>query len=215
MRTVQRAGDDHAGIDGPARVRQPGGAPAFACVAAAWQAHEAELRGYLRHRLSDIDAADDLLQDVFVKAMREGQGFCTLDNPRAWLFQVARNAVVDRLRTSHPHESLTDELADTIPVDAQTVAPVDALADCVSRTLSELSTEDAAILRACDIEGQTQRAFAEAQGLSLSAVKSRLLRARQRLRGRLTLACQVRFDADGSVAAHVPRPVPQGPGETS
>ncbi len=214
MRTVQRAGDDRAGMDGPTRVRPPPGAPAFACVAAAWQAHEAELRGYLRHRLSDSDAADDVLQDVFVKAMRQGQGFCTLDNPRAWLFQVARNAVVDRLRTSHPHEALTDEMADTTPVDVQPAAPVDALAECVARTLSELSTEDSAILRACDIEGQTQRAFAQAQGLSLSAVKSRLLRARRRLRERLTVACQVTFDADGSVAAHVPRPPTKGPVST-
>ncbi|HEX9718896.1 MAG TPA: sigma-70 family RNA polymerase sigma factor [Ramlibacter sp.] len=180
----------------------------FACVAAAWQAHEGELRGYLRHRLSDTDAADDVLQDVFVKAMRQGQGFCALDSPRAWLFQVARNALVDRLRTTHRHEPLTDELANFIPLDTQPVAPVDALADCLSRTLGELPAEDAAILRACDLEGQTQRAFAEAKGLSLPAVKSRLLRARQRLRERMSQACQVRFEADGSVASHVPRPPP-------
>jgi RNA polymerase sigma-70 factor, ECF subfamily len=31
--------------------------------------------------------------------MRQGEGFCTLDKPRAWLFQVARNALVDRART--------------------------------------------------------------------------------------------------------------------
>ena len=190
---------------------QPPIAP-FSCVAAAWQAHEAELRGYLRHRLSDTDAADDVLQDVFVKAMRQGQGFCTLDNPRAWLFQVARNALVDRLRTTHPHELLTDELAAIIPLDTPPVAPVDALADCLSRTLGELPAEDAAILRACDLEGQTQRAFAQAQGLSLPAAKSRLLRARQRLRERMSQACQVRFEADGSVASHVPRPLREVPG---
>ena len=52
---------------------------AFACVSLAWQAHEGELRGFLRHRLPDTDAADDLLQDVFLKALRAGQGFCSLD----------------------------------------------------------------------------------------------------------------------------------------
>ena len=55
----------------------------FACVAAAWLAHEGDLRGFLRHHLSDGHAAEDLLQDVFVKGMRRGEGFCTLDNPRA------------------------------------------------------------------------------------------------------------------------------------
>ena len=181
----------------------------FACVSSAWQAHEGELLGYLRHRLSDADAANDVLQDVFVKAMRQGQGFCTLDNPRAWLFQVARNALIDRARTTHPTEALPEGPAETPAPIQEDLAPVDALADCLARALGELSVDDACILRSCDLEGQTQRAFAEAHGLGLPATKSRLLRARQRLRARLTTACQVRFEADGSVAGHVPR-APRG-----
>ena len=67
----------------------------FECVLNAWRDHESELQRYLTRRVSDKHLADDLLQDVFVKALRQGQGFCTLDNPRAWLFQVARNTLVD------------------------------------------------------------------------------------------------------------------------
>jgi RNA polymerase sigma-70 factor (ECF subfamily) len=177
----------------------------FACVSSAWQACEGELRSYLRHRLSDDHAADDVLQDVFVKAMRYGQGFCILDNPRAWLFQVARNALVDRARTAHATEPLPEGPAEPAAPLEEAMAPVDALADCLTRSLGELSPDDADILRACDLEGQTVRSFADAHGLGLPATKSRLLRARQRLRDRLTTACQVRFDADGSVAGHVPR----------
>ena len=51
------------------------GMEAFACVSRAWEAHEAELRGFIRHGLGDEHAADDLLQDTFIKAMREGQAF--------------------------------------------------------------------------------------------------------------------------------------------
>jgi len=155
------------------------GSALFACVSTAWQVHQGELRGYLRHRLADADAADDVLQDVFVKAMRQGQAFCTLINPRAWLFQVARNALVDRLRIAHPTESLADdgaELADP----GETMAPVDALADCLTRVVGELASEDAALLRACDLQGQAQRDYAQAHGLSLPATKSRLLRARHK-----------------------------------
>jgi RNA polymerase sigma-70 factor, ECF subfamily len=186
------------------------GAPApnhaFACVSAAWQAHEGELLGFLRHRLADADTASDVLQDVFVKAMRHGQGFCTLDNPRAWLFQVARNTLVDHFRSARPCVPLPD--GDDEPAAAQEdpPSPVDALATCLERTMAELSANDAAILAACDLSGQTLRDFAESQGLGLPAAKSRLLRARQRLRDRLTTACQVRFEPDGAVAGHVPRP---------
>jgi RNA polymerase sigma-70 factor (ECF subfamily) len=184
----------------------PGRSGEFACIAAAWRDHEPELRGFLRHRVSDEQAAADVLQDVFVKAMRQGQGFCTLDNPRAWLFQVARNTLVDRARTAHPTEPLADD-ADACATPApEPVAPVDALADCLARTLAELPAGDADIVRACDLEGRTLRAYAETQGLSLPAAKSRLLRARERLRQRMTTACRVDFEPDGRVAGHVPRP---------
>jgi RNA polymerase sigma-70 factor (ECF subfamily) len=175
----------------------------FACVASAWAAHEAELRGFLRRQLSDASAAEDLLQDVFVKAMRQGEGFCSLDNPRAWLFHVARNALIDRARGAKDVVALDDDGVELVAPPPEPPAPVDALAGCVDRVLGELSADDAAILRACDLGGQTQRAFAEQHGLSLPAVKSRLLRARQRMRERLVTACRVNFDPDdGRVCGH-------------
>lgn len=180
----------------------------LACVAAAWQAHEAELRGFLRHQGLDPQSADDLLQDVFIKAMRQGEGFCGLDSPRAWLFQVARHALIDRARLAKVHLPLDEAAHDVEAPLPDAPAPVDALSGCVARVLGELAPEDAAILRACDLEGQTQRDYAARHGLSLPAAKSRLLRARQRLRERIVSACQVRFDADGTVSGHVPRPDP-------
>ncbi|WP_323000839.1 sigma-70 family RNA polymerase sigma factor [Denitromonas sp.] len=176
----------------------------LACVAQAWQAHEGELRGYLRRRLGDTDTADDVLQDVFVKAVRQGQGFCTLTNARAWLFQVARNALIDQGRTQHPTEPLAEDAPIAAPAVAE-LAPVDALADCVTRVIGKLAPEDTAILRACDLQGQTVRAYAQAQGLSLAAAKSRLLRARHRLRERLVTDCRVGFDEHGAVCCHFPR----------
>jgi RNA polymerase sigma-70 factor (ECF subfamily) len=104
-----------------------------------------------------------------------------------------------------PTEPLPEGPAETPEPLQEVLAPVDALADCLTRALGEPSPDDASILRACDLEGQTQRAFAQTHGLDLRATNSRLLRTRQRLRERLTTACQVRFVADGSVAGHVPR----------
>jgi RNA polymerase sigma-70 factor, ECF subfamily len=174
----------------------------FSCVTQAWKAHEKELRGYIRHRLADADAADDVLQDVFVKAMRQGKGFCTLDNPRAWLFQVARNVLVDRARASRPLDPLPDEL---VAPEPEGVAAVDELAECLSGCMRALGADDAEILRACDLEGLTTKEFALARNLTLAAAKSRLLRARQRLRAELITACQVAFDPDGRVDDHLRR----------
>ena len=173
----------------------------FACTLRAWQQHQSELKGYLIHRLADPPLAEDLLQEVFIKALREGQKFCTLDNPRAWLFQVARNALADHLRVLKDSVPLPEDLMEEEPV----IAPVDALAECLERVLSELPEDDREIIRRCDLEGMKLQTYADVHALTLPAVKSRIQRARQRMREIMTRNCQVRFDAAGQVCCHVPR----------
>jgi RNA polymerase sigma-70 factor, ECF subfamily len=173
------------------------------CLLDAWSAHEAELRGYLRHRLGDAEGAEELLQDVFLKALRQGRRFCAVENARAWLFQVARNALTDRLRSSHEGVPLPEDL----PAPAAEAPPqVDSLSQCLPRVLAELSEADRLALTLCDLEGHTQQDLAERLGLSLPGAKSRLQRARARLRRRLVEACQVRFDESGRVCGFTPRP---------
>lgn len=174
----------------------------FQCVVRAWDAHEHELLAFLLRRTSDQELAHDLLQDVFLKAMREGPGFCALDNPRAWLFQVARNALIDASRRAKPTVDLPDDLSTDAPPER---APVDELDSCIARNLPELEIDDRHILEACDLQGLTVRGFAEANDLTLPAAKSRLLRARKRLRDILVKNCQVQFDEGGHVCCHVPR----------
>ena len=83
---------------------------------------------------------------------------------------------------------------------------VDQLTACLPRVLTELDSADRDILTRCDIEGMTQQAYANQQGLSLPAVKSRLLRARVRLKNHLPTACAVRLDDQGQVCCYTPRP---------
>ena len=177
------------------------------CVVRAWRAHEGELRTYLRHRAGSHELAEDLVQEVFVKALRHRAAFCALDNPRAWLFAVARHALIDQLRVLHPSEPLPDDLRDDT---CDGIEAIDALAECIPKVMQTLSAADAAILKACDLDGQTVAEFAHAHALSLPAAKARLLRARQRLRAGLITDCAVRFDDGGKVCCHGPRTKPIG-----
>ncbi|HEY0847415.1 MAG TPA: sigma-70 family RNA polymerase sigma factor [Noviherbaspirillum sp.] len=172
----------------------------FSCVVNAWEHHEAELRRFLQHHLADASLAEDLVQEVFLKAMAQGKNFCVVAHPRAWLFQVARNALIDALRLAKPTVPLPDDLVH----EACELAPVDALAECLPRVLAALSEEDRDIIRQCDLEGVRQQAYADANGLSLPAAKSRLLRARQRMRDWMIRHCEVGFDDTGSVCCHKP-----------
>ncbi len=108
------------------------------CLTTAWTAHESELRGWLRHRVGNAALADDLLQDLFLKALRQGERFCAVENARAWLFEVARNTLADHLRVAHQMVELPDDLVAPVE-DADTV---DTLTACLPRVLSELSPDD-------------------------------------------------------------------------
>ena len=167
-----------------------------------FRAVRAEIRGFLLHRTGDSAVADDLLQDVFLRALQQEKAFSALENPRAWLFQVARNLLLDRLRLSKDQVPLPDDLC----VEMPGFAPVELLSQCLPRVLSELSMPDRDAIELCDIQGMTQQQYAEQRGLSLPAAKSRVQRARLRLHAQMAEACQVVFDDEGKVCCFVPRP---------
>lgn len=179
------------------------------CLLSAWKHHEAELLGFLRHHLAGVPGiagiadAEDVLQEVFIKALRREAFFSTVEQPRAWLFEIARNTLIDATRARRDFDPLPDDL----PAPAgEELATVDRLSQCLPRVLSELCEEDRQAITLCDIEGLSQQALADRLGLSLSGAKSRVQRARAKLRAQLVAACQVRFDDTGQVCCFVPRP---------
>ena len=171
------------------------------CLMRAWDKHETELRAWLVGKLGNRHDAEDMLQNLFLKAIRQQQKFCELKNARAWLFRVARNALADHLRLRKDQVELPDEII----AKTETPAPVASLAQCLPRTLAELSEEDREVITYCDLEGMTQEDYAKLKGISLPGAKSRIQRARRRLREHLTGACQVRFDETGNICCFVPR----------
>ncbi len=171
----------------------------YRCVLRAWRAHQSELFYFLMNRASDRQRAEDVIQDVFLKALRAGDTFCALDDARAWLFHVARNALIDTWRRDKPWVELPEDLA-LEPEETQ--APIDSLDVCLRRQIKNLTIEDQAIIQACDIQGQTVPQFAQMYGLNLSAAKARLRRARGRLRTHLITRCDIHFDERGAVCCH-------------
>lgn len=178
-------------------------------ILAAWSQHETALRRWLLSRAPVKADVDDLLQEVFIKALRQGENWQTVAQPRAWLFEVTRNTFIDHLRSAHRHLPLPDDL-DSWPEKAEGedegVVTVDSLAQaCLPRVLAELNAQDREAIELCDLQGMAQADFARLKRLSLSAAKSRIQRARQRMRERMTTACQVHFDETGRVDDFVPR----------
>lgn len=175
------------------------------CLMTAWTAHQREVRAWLVHQVRDVSLAEDLLQDLFIKALANDQKFCEMANSRAWLYTVARHALTDHRRRCKSHQALPEDLV----APQEETAPVAALANCLPRVLADLAPDDREAITLCDLDGLSQEAYARLKGLTLPGAKSRLQRARKRLRDQLATACQVSFDITGKVCCFVPR---HGPG---
>lgn len=171
-----------------------------------WSRHERELRRWLLARAPEAAEVDDILQDVFVKILRQGERLAAVEQPRAWLFEVTRNTLTDRLRARHEFQPLPED-GGNWPAPETDVQPLDSLAQvCLPRVLAELEPRDREVIELCDLQGMAQAEYARRMNLSLAAAKSRVQRARRRMRERMTAACQVSFNEAGCVNDFVPRP---------
>lgn len=175
------------------------------CLMEAWLQHQSPLSLWLKSQTRDDSLAQDLLHDVFIRAMDQKQAFCEIRNTKAWLFRVAGNLMIDHARKQQALP-MVEEVAFEEPkfplIDKDVV---DKLAHCLPRVLNELAPQDSKLLKECDINGMTQQEFATRHGLTLSATKSRLLRARLKLKQQLSNSCQVKLDENQNVCCYTPR----------
>ena len=70
-----------------------------------WHETFARLRSFIAARVRNDDVAADIAQDVLVRSIAAG-ALQHVDNPTAWLYRSARNAVIDHYRTRHIHDPL-------------------------------------------------------------------------------------------------------------
>lgn len=163
------------------------------------------VQAFVAARVGDRELAADITHDVLVRSIASG-ALDEVDNPAAWLYRSARNAVIDHYRTRREHLPLGDEDVWPDP-DTSGDAPNDAtreLARCLQPMLEGLPASAREALTRIDLEGQTHRAAAAELGLSVSGMKSRVQRARRQLKEVLQRCCAVRLDRTGAVAGYHP-----------
>jgi RNA polymerase sigma-70 factor, ECF subfamily len=168
-----------------------------------WTDVASKLRGYIRTRVRDHAAAEDILQDVFVKAHSRIAQLKSPEKLQGWLFLIARNAVADHYRKSRPHEELSADLA----TEAQDPEFENAcqLRAAFRRMIEELPAPYGQALTLTEFEGLTQKQLAERLGISLSGAKSRVQRGRDKLKEALLDCCQLEFDRRGQIIDCTPR----------
>ncbi len=149
--------------------------------------------------LGNEQDAEDILQTTFLKALQSIPEFEGRSSLMTWLYRIAVNEALMLIRRRKPQVEIADEPHDdnkNLPVPAQLtdwccLPESDFLSAESRRALDEAVNALPETLRIVfllrDIEGLSIRETSEALGLTETAVKTRLLRARLHLRERLSV----------------------------
>lgn len=161
-----------------------------------WQAFADPLRRFILKRVATSEDADDIVQDVFMKIHARVGALKDVERVQGWVFQIARNAVIDYYRASRPTDELhetTITLFDDVPDDVES-----AMALSVRGFMAALPDgyREAVEMEAA---GVPQKDIAARLNLTLSGAKSRVQRGRAMLRDMLNACCEYQFDRYGKV----------------
>jgi RNA polymerase sigma-70 factor (ECF subfamily) len=149
-------------------------------LAGLYEAYRGKIYTFLLRMTGDVDVADDLTQDTFIKAFRSLANLGDDHRLLPWLYRIATNAAIDAIRRRKrlvwiPILSLTDHREEPHAVDEHIAVSE---RDHIARTLRAMPVENVAALLLHALEGFSYKEIAEIQGVSLTAVRSRIARAR-------------------------------------
>jgi RNA polymerase sigma factor (sigma-70 family) len=144
---------------------------------------ERELLAYVLRRVDHAEDAADVVAETFLVAWRRLDKVPPGDEARLWLYGVARRQLANQRRGHLRRSRLADRLRAELPAAvASARSPEDHRAAAVRAALARLEEEDREILRLTRWEGLTPSEIAAVIGVPGVTVRSRLHRARKRLR---------------------------------
>ena len=156
----------------------------------------------------DAPDTEEVIQDVFLTAFRKAHMFQGNSQFSTWLYRLTVNAALGRIRRSKKAKEVAyEEFLPKFQDDGHhQVRPVVDWSDTlderyaknetqalIAKAIEQLKPVDKTVIVLSDLEGMSDKEIADATGLTVSAVKTRLHRARLFLRGKL--AVQLGFSA--------------------
>ena len=147
------------------------------------------LLSFIRNRVSSLEEAEDILQDVFFQFVAGYETIESLDRVTSWLFSVARNKIIDRYRKESARPKRTDlswqsGSDEDAPLTLQEILPDlgntpedtyfrEVIWDAIVDALDDLPEDQREIFILNEMEDRSFREIAEETGTSINTLLSR------------------------------------------
>lgn len=169
-----------------------------------WAQYRSALKAFLHAKVSNSADVDDLLQDILLKTYQNLSKLRGDDSIKSWLFQIANHSIIDFYRrngrANELKESLHMEAEDAVGYESQSDNEIkNELSHCIAPFVQALDQQSADLLTAIDLNNESQKTYAQSQGISYSTLKSRVQKARGELRALFDGCCQMTLDAQGNL----------------
>ncbi|MDH5602394.1 MAG: sigma-70 family RNA polymerase sigma factor [Cyclobacteriaceae bacterium] len=143
------------------------------------------------------DDSKDLVQDTYLKAFRFIESFEKGTNAKAWLFRILKNSFINDFRKKSKEPSKldyqevetyynSDDVDEKITTDLRAETVQDMIGDEISNALNSLDVDFRTVIILCDLEGFKYDEMAKILDVPIGTVRSRLHRARNLLKEKLT-----------------------------
>ncbi len=141
------------------------------------------LRRFARGLTSDRHLADDLVQSACLKALERWHQWQPGTSLASWLFRIVQNTWIDefRARARQPVDEDEDALLDLPGDDGRAIVERRSELRAVRRAIADLPEDQRAVLMLVTVDGLSYQEAADALGIPMGTVMSRLARARVRL----------------------------------
>ena len=168
---------------------------------------------YMTRLVGEHDA-EDLTQEVFLKISRSLKNFKGDSQISTWIYRIATNTALDRLRCRYernvtqkslPIDEIIDEedkniwTGEEVPTIEQQLILLE-MHQCIHKYMGRLPGNYQVVLALSEFEGFKNQEIAEILGLTLNAVKTRLHRARAKLKTELAAHCRFYYDERNQLA---------------
>ncbi len=154
-----------------------------------YQRHHKRVFHFVRRFVSDVAAAEDLTNDVFIEVWQKASSYAGRSKVSSWLLGVARYKALSEVRKNKPVHSKSEQILDTLEDDADDPEMVTQKRDkgaAIKRCIQSLSQDHRVILELIYYHEKSMEEVAEILDIPKNTVKTRTFHARKQLSAEMT-----------------------------
>ncbi len=166
-----------------------------------WNSFNKDLYRFILSRVKDSDAAKDILQDSFIKIQLGISSLKEEKSLKFWIYRITYNSIIDYFRKKNYD---VNEFNDNYDVESSKDKydlndKTSELAECILPFINKLPEIYKEALSLTEFQNYSQTELAEKLGISYSGAKSRVQRAKVKLRELFEDCCNISYDKYGNI----------------